>query len=166
MNSKGLCPNLERFKAREKLKIKTTRFGTIQIKEEKIIKMPFGMLGFPDKKKYFILQHRENSPFFWYQSIDDPGLAFVITNPFLFIPEYKIDLEPTLKEMSWNGDGNNSYLELFIVVNIPRGMPQKMTGNFIGPILINTKVYQAVQVVLSKSPYTHKYPLFKEKKGE
>jgi flagellar assembly factor FliW len=145
------------------LKIKTTRFGTISIKEEKIIKMPFGMLGFPDKKKFIILQHQENSPFFWYQSIDDPGLAFVITNPFLFIPDYKIDLEATLTEMSWNGDGNNEYMDLFIVVNIPRGMPHKMTGNFIGPILVNSKVYQAVQMVLSDSPYTHRFPLFKKK---
>jgi flagellar assembly factor FliW len=145
------------------LKIKTTRFGTIDIEEEKMIKMPFGILGFPDKKKFIILQHQENSPFFWYQSVDDPGLAFVITDPFLFIPDYKIDLEVTLKEMSWNGDGNSRYLNLFIVVNIPRGMPHKMTGNFIGPILVNDKVYQAVQIVLSNSPYTHKFPLFKKK---
>ena len=145
------------------MKIKTTRFGTISIKEEKIIKMPFGMLGFPDKKKFFILQHQENSPFFWYQSVDDPGLAFVITDPFLFIPDYKIDLEVTLKKMSWNGDGNSRYLNLFIVVNIPKGMPHEMTGNFIGPILVNDKVYQAVQIVISNSPYTHKFPLFKKK---
>ena len=145
------------------MKIKTTRFGTISIEEEKIIKMPFGMLGFPDKKRFIILQHQEKSPFFWYQSIDDPGLAFVITNPFLFIPDYKIDLEVTLKEMSWNGDGNSRDLNLFIVVNIPRGMPHKMTGNFIGPVLVNSKVYEAVQMVISNSPYTHKFPLFKKK---
>ena len=145
------------------MQIKTTRFGTIDIEEEKIIKMPFGMLGFPDKKKFIILQHQENSPFFWYQSVDDPGLAFVITDPFLFIPDYKIDLEVTLKEMLWNGDGNDRDLNLFIVVNIPRGMAHKMTGNFIGPILVNEKVYQAVQIVLSNSPFTHKFPLFKKK---
>jgi flagellar assembly factor FliW len=145
------------------LQIKTTRFGTIEIEKEKMIKMPFGMLGFPDKKKFIILQHKENSPFFWYQSLDDPELAFVITNPFLFIPDYKVDLEATLKEMSWNGDGNNRYLDLFIVVNIPRGMPHKMTGNFIGPILVNTKNYQAVQMVLSNSLYTHRYQLFTKK---
>jgi flagellar assembly factor FliW len=145
------------------LKIKTTRFGTISIKEEKIIKMPYGMLGFPEKKKFIILQHQENSPFFWYQSIDDPGLAFVITNPFLFIPDYKIDLEATLKEMSWNGDGDKSYLALFIIVNVPRGMPHKMTGNFIGPVLVNSKVYEAVQIVLPNSSYTHNFLLFKKK---
>ena len=148
------------------MKIKTKRFGTISIKEEKIIKMPFGMLGFPDKKKFIVLQHQENSPFFWYQSVDDPGLAFVITDPFLFIPDYKIDLEVTLKEMSWNGDGNSRDLNLFIVVNIPRGMPHKMTGNFIGPILVNSNVYQAVQIVLSNSPYTHRFPLLRKEEIE
>ena len=145
------------------MKIKTTRFGTIDIEEEKIIEMPFGMLGFPDKKKFIILKHQENSPFFWYQSVDDPGLAFVITNPFLFLPDYKIDLESTVKEMSWNGDGSNSCLELFIVVNIPKGRPQKMTGNFIGPILVNSNVYQAIQIVVSDTSYTHKYPLINKK---
>jgi len=42
------------------MNIKTTRFGTITIGEEKIITMPFGMLGFPDKKRFIIIQHKEN----------------------------------------------------------------------------------------------------------
>ncbi|MBW2245649.1 MAG: flagellar assembly protein FliW [Deltaproteobacteria bacterium] len=141
------------------MKIKTTRFGTISIEKEKTIDMPFGMLGFPDQKKFVILQHRENSPFFWYQSVDDPALAFVITSPLLFKPDYQIDLEDALKVMSWNGDGKTHGVEIYIVVNIPKGLPQKMTGNFIGPILINNKVRQAVQIVISNSPYIHNCPL-------
>ena len=141
------------------MKIKTTRFGTISIEKEKTIDMPFGMLGFPDEKKFVILQHRENSPFFWYQSVDDPALAFVITSPLLFKPDYQIDLEDALKVMSWNGDGKTNGVEIYIVVNIPKGLPQKMTGNFIGPILINNKVRQAVQIVISNSPYIHNCPL-------
>ena len=121
--------------------------------------MPFGMLGFPDKKKFVILQHRENSPFFWYQSVDDSTIAFVITSPFLFKPDYKIDFEDASREMSWNGDGKTDHLEIYIVVNIPKGLPEKMTGNFIGPILVNNKVRQAVQVVISNSPYIHNFPL-------
>jgi len=141
------------------LKIKTTRFGTITITEDKIITMPLGMLGFPDQKRFVIIRHKENSPFFWYQCVDDPSLAFVITNPFHFKPDYKIDLEHILKEMSWNGDGNNGHLELYVVVNIPKGAPQNMTGNLIGPVLINNKVRQAVQIVIADSTYTHKFPL-------
>jgi len=144
------------------LKIKTTRFGTITIEEEKIITMPFGMLGFPDVKRYVILQHKENSPFFWYQSVDDPALAFVIMSPFLFKPDYDVDVENVLKEMSWNEEEKQDNLELYVVVNIPKGAPDKMTANFIGPILINNKIHQAVQMVISDSPYTHKFPLLKE----
>ncbi|HDH88302.1 MAG TPA: flagellar assembly protein FliW [Desulfobacteraceae bacterium] len=144
------------------MKIKTTRFGTITIEEEKIITMPFGMLGFPDVKRYVILQHKENSPFFWYQSVDDPALAFVIMSPFLFKPDYDVDVENVLKEMSWNEEEKQDNLELYVVVNIPKGAPDKMTANFIGPILINNKIHQAVQMVISDSPYTHKFPLLKE----
>ncbi|MGA8181269.1 MAG: flagellar assembly protein FliW [Desulfobacterales bacterium] len=144
------------------MKIDTTRFGSIPVNKEKIIHMPYGMLGFPDKKQYIVLEHQENSPFFWYQSLDDPGLAFVITSPFLFIPNYRIDLNAMLKEMSWDTNGQNDVLQLYIVVNIPKGMPQGMTGNFIGPILINNHLNQAVQMVLSNSPYTHKFPLLKK----
>jgi len=145
------------------LKINTSRFGTIRIKEEKIITMPFGMLGFPDKKRFVIFQHKTDSPFFWYQSVDDPALAFVIANPYLFMPDYQVQLDDILKEMPWNGDGGNDQVELYIVVNIPKGSPHKMTGNLIGPILINNRVCQAVQVVISDSAYTHKQLLLKDK---
>ena len=148
------------------MKIETTRFGTISTDEDKIIDMPFGMLGFPDKKRFVIFQHKEDSPFFWYQSVDDPELAFVITSPFLFEPGYNVDVEDILKEMSWNGDREKNILELYVVVNIPKGSPDKMTANFIGPILLNNKARQAVQMVISNSPYTHKFPLIKESKGQ
>ena len=144
------------------MKIKTTRFGTISIEEEKIISMPFGMLGFPDVRRFVMLQHKEDSPFFWYQSVDDPMLAFVIMSPFLFKPDYNVDVENGLKEMSWNEKEKQNNLELYVVVNIPKGVPDKMTANLIGPILINNKIHQAVQMVISDSPYTHKFPLVRE----
>lgn len=147
------------------MNIKTTRFGTINIEEENIINMPFGMLGFLDKKRFVILQHKKNSPFFWYQSIDDPSLAFVITNPFLFKPDYEIDMDDVLKEMSWNGDRGKNNLDLYVVVNIPKSSPDKMTANLIGPILINNMARQAVQIVISNSPYTHKFPLIREEQS-
>jgi len=144
------------------LKIKTTRFGTITIEEEKIISMPFGMLGFPDVKRFVMLQHKKDSPFFWYQSVDDPMLAFVIMSPFLFKPDYNVDVENVLKELSWNEKEKQNNLELYVVVNIPKGAPDKMTANLIGPILINNNIHQAVQMVISDSLYTHKFPLVRE----
>jgi len=144
------------------LKIDTTRFGPITIGEEKIITMPFGMLGFPEEKQYVIVQHREDSPFFWYQSVDDPALAFVITSPSLFKPDYSVRLEDTVEQMSWIEDRDKGMLEVYVVVNIPKGSPDKMTANLIGPILINNRTRQAVQMVITDSPYSHKFSLIGE----
>ncbi len=144
------------------MKIKTTRFGTITIQEDKIINMPFGMLGFPAQKQFVLFPHKENSPFLWYQSVEDPALAFVITIPYLFKPDYIVDLDHILKELSWDNDIDNDQLELYVVVNIPQGSPDKLTANLIGPILINNKERQAVQMTISDSPYSHKFPLIKK----
>jgi flagellar assembly factor FliW len=143
------------------MKINTTRFGAVTINKRKIIDMPFGMLGFPDKNQFVILRHKENSPFFWYQSVDEPSLAFVIMSPFHFMPSYAVDVEKVLKEMSWAKVRNDS-LELYVVVNIPKGSPDKMTANLIGPILINNKNLQAVQVVIGDSNYSHRFPLIRK----
>jgi flagellar assembly factor FliW len=143
------------------MKINTTRFGAVTINKKKIIDMPFGMLGFPDKNQFVILRHKENSPFFWYQSVDEPSLAFVIMSPFHFMPSYAVDVEKVLKEMSWAKVRNDS-LELYVVVNIPKGSPDKMTANLIGPILINNKNLQAVQVVIGDSNYSHRFPLIRK----
>ena len=124
------------------MKVNISRFRTVNIEGEKIINMPLGMLGFPDKKQYVIFQHKENSPFFWYQSVDDPGLAFVITSPYLVMQDYKLDLDDILEKMSRNEEKDNNHLELYVVINIPRGSLSKMTANLIGLILINNRIPQ------------------------
>jgi flagellar assembly factor FliW len=105
------------------LKIETTRFGIITIEKDKIIEMPDGMAGFPSQRQFVLFQHKENSPFLWYQSIEDPVLAFVITNPYLFMPEYKIKIESVIPDSSWKKDNDDDCLEIYVVVNIPGGAP-------------------------------------------
>ena len=141
------------------MKIETTRFGVLEIDERKIISMPYGMLGFPQSQRFVLFPHKEDSPFFWYQSADEPALAFVITNPSLFLPGYAADLQETIQRMSWEDPESEDPFELYVVVTIPRGSPEDMTANLLGPILINNNTRQAAQMVLSDSPYSHQFPL-------
>lgn len=140
------------------MKIETTRFGTVSITEDRIIHMPFGMLGFSDQKRFVLFGHKEKSPFCWYQSIDDPALAFVVVSPFGFKSDYAVDADEAAEAMAWE-DVDENDLELYVVVTIPMGEPEKMTANLAGPILINAGTRQAIQLVISNSPYTHKFPL-------
>lgn len=146
------------------MKIKTTRFGEINLNNDQVIHMPQGMLGFPDSQRFVIIQNKENSPFFWYQSLDDPDLAFVIANPYLFMPDYNPQLKEGVTNMTWQISDRNflEILEVYVVVNIPRGAPEKMTGNFMGPLVINPLCKQGVQVILSEGGYSHKTHLIFE----
>jgi len=144
------------------LKIETTRFGQIRIQTDKIINMPLGVPGFPDQRQFVILEHRQDSPFHWYQSVDEPALAFVITDPFLFKPDYRVDIPKVLTELGWDPDTQLDQLQLYVIVNIPKGRPDQMTANLMGPILVNQLTREAVQVVLTDGKYSHKIPLMTE----
>ena len=130
--------------------------------------MPHGMLGFPELKRYVIIQNKKDSPFFWYQSLDDSDLAFVITRPYLFMPDYNPQIREGLANTAWQMDDTDLFksLEIYVVVNIPRGAPGKMTGNFMGPLVVNPLCRQAIQVVLSEGGYSHKTRLFVQEKDE
>ena len=141
------------------MKVETTRFGTIAIQEEEIITMPFGMPGFSDQKQFVLLDHKEDSPFQWYQSIQDPSLAFVITDPLLFKPDYAVNMHTIVKELGWDEELSGNELELYAIVNIPPGRPEKTTVNLIGPVLMNLATREAVQVIIPDSQYSHKFPL-------
>jgi flagellar assembly factor FliW len=141
------------------LKVETTRFGSIDIKEGEIITMPLGMPGFSDQKKFVLLDHKKDSPFQWYQSIQDASLAFVITDPFLFKPDYAVNLHTILEELGWDQEVDGNHLKLYAIVNIPPGSPEKVTANLIGPVLMNLDTREAVQVIIPDSRYSHKFPL-------
>ena len=76
------------------MKLETTRFGTLDIEEKQIIEFPDGLYGFEKETRFTLLPFNPNveSPMEWMQSILSPHLAFVITDPHLYVPGYKLKL--------------------------------------------------------------------------
>ncbi len=137
--------------------IETTRFGTIEVKEKRIIRFPEGILGFPNQRRFTILEHKPNSPFCWLQSLDDPALAFVMTSPFLIDPDYLKGLGRSFEEiLEGIRDGKNA---VFVLVTIPPGEVEEMTANLLGPIVIDIPERTGRQLVLANSTYSPRHPL-------
>ena len=116
------------------MRVDTARFGTIDAAEEQIFSFPMGMLGFAKYKRYIVLDHSENSPFKWLQSIDDGALAFIITDPVFFKADYHIELrrgEISIIEPSAEED-----LVLSVIMTIPES-PQDMSANLMAPLIFN-----------------------------
>lgn len=134
--------------------VRTTRFGVIEIAEDRVITFPKGLLGFPDRKRFCLLEPGDDACFFWLQSIDDPDLAFVVTDPTLFVPEYKVPVRPDQLESL--GIEKTEDSQVFVIVN---KVDQTLTGNLQGPLIINTLTRSGEQFVLAEKRWTTRHTL-------
>jgi flagellar assembly factor FliW len=136
------------------MKVETTRFGPIEIDEEKVFLFEKGILGFPEDQRYALLPHSENSPFFWLQSLDSPDLAFVVINPALIVEDYSFEIPDEMeRELELE---ESSQAEVLVLVTFRQGNGEKplhLSANLLGPLIINVKNRRACQAVLDPKKY-------------
>jgi len=134
--------------------VNTTRFGTVEVDDQRVITMSNGLLGFPAYTKYVLLHPNEDSYFFWFQCVESPDLAFVVTDPRLFVSSYRIPFKH--EQMQELGINSLDEAEVFVIVNKNKDM---LTGNLQGPLVINVKRCTGQQLVLSDRRFTTRVPL-------
>jgi flagellar assembly factor FliW len=134
------------------MKYNTTRFGDIEVQASDIINFPVGLYGFEREKSFACLPFAPNveSPMEWLQSLQTPQLAFVITDPFLYVPDYSVKL--TEGEKMEIGYEPGHTLETRVIVTIPENYLE-MTANLVAPLVINLTSGMARQFVLTSMQY-------------
>jgi flagellar assembly factor FliW len=145
------------------IKVQTTRFGEIDVKEQDLIELPAGLVGFPELKRYVLLDHDKDSPFKWLQSLDDGAIAFVLINPLLFKPDYTVEV--TEAEVSDLDLKNEDDAVISVIITIPSN-PQNMTANLKAPLVFNLQNRRGKQLVLSNSAYTTRHNIMEEVKKQ
>ncbi|MCK5162647.1 MAG: flagellar assembly protein FliW [Desulfobacula sp.] len=139
------------------MKINTRKFGEITIDEKKILTMPEGLPGFSGFERFVLLEDPKTAPFCWFQSLEEPNLALVIMDPLVFKPDYRLGLKKFISDMNWT-DMKEGDLLIYVVVNIiGEKENKKITANLMGPLVINSKNNEAVQVVISDPAYSCQY---------
>ena len=143
------------------MKVETSRFGTLDISEEEIIRFPEGLYGFEKETEFTLLPFNPNveSPMEWMQSLKSTHLAFVVTDPYLYQPDYKLKLSEEDKKRVELEEGD-LYLTRAIVT-IPENYSE-MTGNLIAPLVINKDKGVARQFVLTNMDYDTRHYLLPE----
>ena len=138
------------------MEIQSTRFGRVSVDEERIITFPDGLLGFPSYARYALIQAGQDNYFFWLQSVDEPNLAFVVTDPTVFFREYHVQVrEETAQELQL---ADSSHLQTFVICN---KVGDWLTGNLLGPIIVNAQNRLGQQVVLTEKKWTTRQPLLR-----
>jgi len=132
----------------------TTRFGPIQARDEDLILIPEGLVGFRGPTRYLLWPDSEARGLTWLQSASEPDLAFALVAPEVAVEEYRIELRP----------GDRAALELeepsepVVYVILNRG-EQGLTVNLQGPLVFNMERRLGRQLVLTSSRYSVRYPL-------
>jgi flagellar assembly factor FliW len=142
------------------MRVTTIRFGELDIPDAKIITMAKPILGFEQLKRYCIIESGDFEPFMWFQSVEDPAVAFIIVNPLFFCPDYRIEVNP--KEIEEIRVADVKTVETYVIATIPAD-PGRMSVNMQGPILINTKTRLAKQLVMVNSDYKLKHYVIDQK---
>jgi len=136
------------------MEIVSSRFGVLSVDDQRIITFTKGLLGFPGKSRFALIQTNEENYFFWLQSVEDPNLAFVVTDPSTFFKDYEVPLrEETQLELELTDP------EAAQVLVICNKVGDWLTGNLLGPIVVNVALQLATQVVLTEKKWTTRQPL-------
>ena len=136
------------------MQIMTSRFGQVEVDEQRVIEFPRGLLGFPKYRKYVLIQPNEEGHFLWLQSVDTPELAFVVTDPSLFVQGYHVPLKA--EQMDELQLDSLEQAQVLVIVN-RRG--SVLTGNLQGPLVIHTQRRVGEQLVLSDRRFHTRTPL-------
>jgi flagellar assembly factor FliW len=136
--------------------IETSRFGSLDVDDQRLISFEHGILGFPENKTYALVQTGENSGFYWLQAVDRADLAFVVCDPRLFVADYRAPVKA--EELAAVGLKDPAGAQVFIIVNKADGM---LTGNLQGPLVINVQTRAGRQLVLSDKRYSTRHPLMR-----
>lgn len=136
------------------MNVQTTRFGTVDIDRNRIITFEAGLLGFSSQRKFVLLQPDDDGVFYWLQAIEAQELAFVVTDPSLWVPEYEATIRrDQMKEVEL---ASLEDAQILVIVN---KYDQTLTGNLQGPIVINLKNYQGIQLVLADKRWTTRHEI-------
>jgi flagellar assembly factor FliW len=132
-------------------------FGRITVSEDQIITFPSGLPGFPGLRRYALLHDHLKLPFYCLQCVDNPSLAFLVTEPAALVPDYRPKNGANdLKELRAASPDD---LHMLVTLTIPPGRPGEMTANLMSPLLINPVQGLGKQVVIDRPQYSHQHPV-------
>ncbi len=135
----------------------TKRFGVIKVEEDHILHFPEGLIGFPEYRRFIVMDLDKPGLLKWLQCLDAQSLGFVILDPRVPFSDYDPafapqDLEP-LEAL------HPSELVLLSVVTVPQDVKQ-MTVNLLAPLVVNPAKRLGKQVITTDPEYTTKHLVF------
>lgn len=141
------------------MQLATKYFSNMEYEENEVILFENGLFGFEHYNKFILIRFdNDNNSLICLQSIDDANIAFVMLNPYNFIPDYQVSL--TKMDFDDLQLKSTDPFAVYTICVLHDDVP-KSTTNLRCPVIINTENRFAKQIILDNSDYPYKYPFQK-----
>lgn len=132
-----------------------SRFGEIEYDPDNTLEFPEGLVGFENLRHFVVMPNEKEGPLFWIQSVEDPQVAFILTDPTNFYYDYKV--VPDGRERQKLGIDDDGECHTVSVVTV--SSERKVKLNLAAPILFAPSTDKALQVILEGTQFSPRTPL-------
>lgn len=132
-----------------------SRFGEIEYDPANTLLFPAGLVGFENLRHFVVMPNEKEGPLFWIQSVEDPMVAFVLTDPTDFFLDYAVTPGPDERDKLKISAADPCLVVSVVTVPADR----KITLNLAAPIFFAPMTNRAVQVILEGAVYNPRTPL-------
>lgn len=140
------------------MQVQTSRFGLLDVAEDKVFTVIGGLYGFEGREHFTLLNlGPQDSGLYWLQSLDDGDLAFILVNPLLCAPDY--DLQPPDDDLAALGLADLGQALVMAICSVPEDFRQA-TANLQAPLLFNPEKRLGGQIITGNPVHALRHPIF------
>jgi len=143
------------------MRVSGTPFGEIELDDAKTIVFAGGLIGFPDAKRYVLLDSHEAGRVGWLQSLDVPALAFPVVDGTAIDSSYP---QPPGEQLAREAGFSTSDIAVLVIVAAPKG--KGLYANLLAPLVVDLTSQSGAQVVLDPRKYAAAVPLILTMRAE
>jgi flagellar assembly factor FliW len=134
--------------------VQTSRFGTVRIDPDRVLDFPGGIPGFAGLRRFVLLWADAREIFWWMQSLEVPEVAFLVTDPGLWVPDFSVPLGHELRRSLGLAEGEDA-----AVLAIVARSGDRLTANLHSPLVIHPAAGRGVQWLPAESPWPMQHEL-------
>lgn len=124
--------------------IHSKELGDVKYEDKDMFCFPEGLVGLPELKNFVFVEHDDK--FGALQSVEDPELFFVITEPSTWDLHMKLEITDGNADILQLQDHHDAWI--MYIAHMPNWHPEKMSLNLSGPLIINMKNRTGVQQIV------------------
>jgi flagellar assembly factor FliW len=138
------------------VRITNPAMGELEIDPARVVDLPGGLVGFPELRRFAVVDLEEGNPFRWLQSMDQHDVGFIISEPTLFAGDYHLELRA--ESLARLGVESLEETVAFVLVSIGHAL-REVTANLRAPVIVSLRTQRGFQAALTDPRYSLRAPL-------